>query len=175
MSSTVLDAGTVNIDANASFRNEYVTVDATPAGAGADFGFRLRATVSSHALSPFVSGSFDIGVGSYDSTTGMYSSTEAKESSFNVSSFFKYMWTRMQRLPFVVNPFDCNAADLSTATSSWAAVNNHDIYDYVYMFGFAGFRASDFRELVYQRSKERVAKGMNYVVDPFVAKSILLK
>jgi len=177
MQNTILNNADINIDANASFKNDYVVIDATPASAGTDFGCLLKAPEAVSVLTPIVDGSYTVGHGSYSSTTGVYEGTEAKDTTtgFELNSLFKYFWTRLQRLPFVVNPFDCNTNDLSTGSSTWTAINKHDIYDLLYIFGFAGFRASDYHETVYSRVRERVAKGMNYVADPFTTKSLLLK
>lgn len=176
MSNTVLDNGSVNINANASLRNDWKLIEATPYSADTDIGMKFRSVATSSTMSPFTSGSYSAtGTGTYDASTGTYGGTETKDTFLSTYSNFKYLWNRLQRLPFAICPFDCNAADLTSASSTLAAINAHDIYDFLYMFGLAGFRASDFKELIYQRTKEKIAKGMNYVNDPFVDKTFLLK
>ena len=82
----------------------------------------------------------------------------------SVVSHQRSMWTRLQTLPFAISPFDAEP----TGSSS------RDIYDLCYMFGLAGFRASDYRESVYNRSKEVVNQGMLFVDDPWVLESPIL-
>lgn len=90
-------------------------------------------------------------------------------SSINVVSFMKAMWTRIQKLPFVVSPFE--GADVASATISTSI----DPYEIAYYFGLCGFRASDYRESVYNREKEVVNQGFLFVNDPWVIDSPLFK
>lgn len=179
----ILAAGSTNFNNNASLRYIWDIAYATPYdAANFDNGINLYGTRRLDSLTPFALGSYVYNAGTYDPATGVWSGGETALSGTNlgdvganitVGSSQKYLWARLQRLPFVVNPFDVNTADLTNTTD--ANINGYDIYDSLYMFGFCGFRASDYRELVNLRVKERISKGMNYVVDPFVAKSILLK
>jgi hypothetical protein len=179
----ILKPGDTNFDNNASLRYIWDIAYATPYDATTfDNGMNLYGTRRLDSLTPFVTGGFCEDAGVYDPAQGTWSGGEAALSNNNlgdvgglitVGSSQKYMWTRLQRLPFIVNPFDVNTADLTDNED--ANINGYDIYDTLYMFGFCGFRASDYRELINLRIKERISKGMNYVVDPFVAKSILLK
>lgn len=81
-----------------------------------------------------------------------------------VISYQRSMNTRLQFLPFVISPFDANFTGTYT----------HDIYDIAYMFGLCGFRASDYRESVYNREKRVVNEGLLFISDPWVEDSPII-
>ena len=72
----------------------------------------------------------------------------------------KYYWTRVQRLIFAINPFDCSPG--AKAAASKDSVPS-DPYDFLYIFGCAGFRGSDYNEDTYNREKYRLNLGMLFV------------
>lgn len=83
----------------------------------------------------------------------------------NVTSYQRSLNTRLQFLPFVISPFDGNFSSTYT----------HDIYDIAYMFGLCGFRASDYRESVYNREKRVVNEGLLFVSDPWIEDSPIMR
>jgi len=83
-----------------------------------------------------------------------------------IISLQRSLWTRIQLLPFVISPFDGHA-------TSGAGVR--DIYDIAYTFGLSGFRASDYRESVYNREKEVINQGLLFTEDPWVEASPIVK
>jgi hypothetical protein len=179
------------IEQGEAYKNDYCVYQATPNNIQEDFGFVLsiskdmKRTDTAHTFTldggrfdfiPFTDNSF--GEADYCADLGVFDSSESKSNdvTLNVIGFQKYFWTRLQRLPFVINPFDANASDLLYATISGAYPGNkYDIYDFMYFFGFCGFRASDFQELTYERNKMRISLGMNYINDPYIDKTLLLK
>lgn len=188
---TILQTAQVQMDTAAAFANTWYCIQAMPNNLINDFGAvvsiskGLKATAADHTFTldggsfdfvPFVNGAYD--AESYDPDTGLYSFGEEQvtdsEKDFSVISFQKYFWTRIQRFPFIINPFDSNASDLSYEASKQKG-NKFDIFDLLYYYGFCGFRASDYAELTYERNKNRISLGMNYVNDPYVSKSLLLK
>jgi hypothetical protein len=190
----ILANDTYAVTQGAAYSNDYVVYQTTPSNAQTDFGFTLSLAkgiidysssgdhtyildAGSYDFTPFVEGSYN-GF-SYDATSGTYVGGESQTSAGDCSvvSLQKYFWTRLQRLPFVVNPFDANASDFMYATISSSNVqgNKYDLYDFLYFFGFCGFRTSDFTELTYERNKQRISLGMNYVNDPYIEKTALLK
>lgn len=192
MKKSILTNNDYSISRNGSYMNDYVVYQAIPTNAETDFGFvlsiakDLKRTSTSHTYTldggsfdfvPFVNGSYDSD--SYDETDGTYAACETQCTStsgqLDVISFQKYFWTRLQRLPFVVNPFDANASNLEYNEDGYNHGNKYDIYDHLHFFGFCGFRASDFNEITYDRNRDRIAYGMNYVNDPYVDKTMLLK
>jgi hypothetical protein len=187
----VLNDADYVIEQGEAYKNDYCVYQATPNNIQEDFGFVLsiskdmKRTATSHTFTldggrfdfiPFTDNSF--GEMDYCADLGVFDSaeTQSNDVTLNVIGFQKYFWTRLQRLPFVINPFDANASDLLYATLSGAYPGNkYDIYDFMYFFGFCGFRASDFQELTYERNKMRISLGMNYINDPYIDKTLLLK
>lgn len=176
----ILAAGSTNFDNSASLRYVWTTVYANPYSVtNQQTGIAFSAQTA-RVFKPFTAGSYDVGYGTYNPQNGIFDGNETQISNANdigaygaVNTAHAHLWTRLQRLPFVVNPFDCNRDDITQRTQS--DINSNDIFDMMYIFGFEGFRTSDYSELVYERSKQRIALGMNYVNDPFVDKSMLLK
>lgn len=188
----ILQEDEIMMNVAEQFSNTYMVLQAAPGNAMDDFGAVLsisrgmKATATAHTytldggsfdFSPFVTGSYD--GETYTDDNGMYAFNEAQVTSdtnkdYNVISFQKYFWSRIQRLPFAVNPYDANCSDLSYEASKQKG-NKYDIYDMLYFFGLCGFRASDYEELTYERNKNRISLGMNYVNDPYIGKTMLLK
>lgn len=83
-----------------------------------------------------------------------------------IISLQRSLWTRIQLLPFIISPFDGHP-------TTGAAVR--DIYDFAYMFGLCGFRASDYRESVYNREKEVINQGLLFTQDPWVLDSPIVR
>lgn len=99
------------------------------------------------------------------------SGAAATESQRKQVSMQKYLWTRIQRLPFALNPFDCCPSAKATGADSVPA----DPYDFLYIFGCAGFRASDYNEDSFNREKYRLNLGMLFVNDPYYDESSLYR
>lgn len=78
-------------------------------------------------------------------------------------TYAKGLWTRLQKLPFSYNPFD------------FGGVITVDPFSFNYLFGFLGFRASDYKEDLYNRLTTRMAEGWKFIKDPFVEASLLVK
>lgn len=93
----------------------------------------------------------------------------ASDSRYKTITLQKYYWTRIQRLPFAINPFDC-------APTKKDALNDDavktDPYDFLYIFGCAGWRGSDYNEDSYNREKERLNLGMLFIEDPYFNDSL---
>ena len=79
-------------------------------------------------------------------------------------SLMKYYWTRLQRLPFAINPFDCAPQKKDAAKDDSVKT---DPYDFLYILGCAGFRGSDYNEDSYNREKLRLNLGMLFLEDPY--------
>lgn len=78
-------------------------------------------------------------------------------------TYAKGLWTRLQKMPFSYNPFD------------FGGTISVDPFSFNYLFGFLGFRASDFKEDIYNRLTTRMAEGWKFISDPFVEASLLVK
>lgn len=89
-----------------------------------------------------------------------------------ITSLQNYLWFRLQRLPFVLNPFDCAA--FATGEGVEDSLPS-DPFDFAYMFGVAGSRASDFNEDIQLRLSEQDLLGRDYVESSFLKASPLFK
>lgn len=76
------------------------------------------------------------------------------------------LWTAIQKLPFLFNPFD-----FAVQTAENAGHSLIDKYTLPYIFGLAGFLDSDFEEDVDYRVYNGQERGWQYTEDPFVADS----
>jgi len=92
-------------------------------------------------------------------------SGEASSENITLISYQRSIYTRLQLLPYLLSPFDAVAS----------AKNGFDIYDFIYYFGCAGFRASDYAESVYNRSEQVVEQGNLFIHDPWVEASPIVK
>lgn len=78
--------------------------------------------------------------------------------------FNRLLWTRVQKLPFIINPYDAAQVDAGC-----------DIYDLAYLFNMAGFMVSDYEEDVNNRISMVQNAGWLYNHDPFIDNSYLNK
>lgn len=90
---------------------------------------------------------------------------------YTVLSLQKAIWTRIQKLPFAVSPFD-TCSNMRHVGEDGVKV---DPYDFLYFFGLAGFRASDYQEDVYNRLNQVVNQGFTFLADPFITDSPIFK
>jgi len=146
---SILASGGVNITRAANYAQKWVELCANNATSNTDitglvFGMNDEGSAT---FTPFA----ELGTGAVHASAP------------TITSLQRSLWTRVQMLPFVISPFDANY----TSGPSHA----RDIYDIAYMFGLAGFRASDYRESVYNREKEVINQGMLFVSDPWVEAS----
>lgn len=116
---------------------------------------------------------FDLGLSLSDYITGTPSSLKAVENYTAFTPFtgsgtalfglHKYIWTRISKLPFAVNPFDC-AHDATI-----------DPFDVAYMFNLAGFMSADYNEKEYNRRNAVQIQGYGFTTDPYIVESPILK
>lgn len=85
------------------------------------------------------------------------------------------LWPRMQLLPFTLSPFDQTPEGRLVDAAHVTVDMTADPYDFMYIFGFCGFKASDFREDVFNRIYEKQTLGWTFIKDPFVLASPVLK
>lgn len=148
---SILAASGVNVNRAANYTQKWFEINAGTSTTNtmiAGLVFGLNDEVDDAEYSPFA----------------VQGSGAPQSSMPTITSFQRSLWTRLQLLPFVISPFDA----IGTTT------NKHDIYDIAYMFGLCGFRASDYRESVYNREKEVINQGMLFVEDPWVLESPII-
>lgn len=89
-----------------------------------------------------------------------------------VISINKYFYTRLNYLPFVINPFDVNTKKFTgsetTAAKKIVGCNNFDIYDFLHLFNMCGFRCGEYSAAAVERDRARVELGIGYVEDPYI-------
>jgi len=92
------------------------------------------------------------------------------DTAFEVMALHKAIWTRVQKIPMAISPWDMR---LKRGVGEDAI--KIDPYDFLYYFGLAGFKASEYDEDVYNRSTEIIDKGFSFLEDPFCTDSPLFK
>lgn len=100
--------------------------------------------------------------------TGINSSGDANNHYTNGAKLFsmhKILWGIMQKLPFILNPFEDSAS----------ASGFIDPMAYAYMFNMAGFMSANYDEEDYNRMNKAMHEGYLYVNDPFINDSPVFK
>lgn len=162
----ILEKASININRGASLSQTFKTIVAQrmisdySKYVNYDFICSMSALFDSTASVPTVieNNAMFIPFISHDDTT------PSEDSEDRVVSFQKYFWTRVQRLPFAINPFDCSPSAKVLAKDDAIC---SDPYDFLYIFGCAGFRGSDYNEDSYNREKYRLNLGMLFLEDPY--------
>ena len=80
-------------------------------------------------------------------------------------SLHRILWAIIQKMPFILNPFDNAVGDRGAI----------DPFCYAYIFNMAGFMSANYDEENYNRANERQNLGYGYTRDPFVADSPVFK
>lgn len=91
-------------------------------------------------------------------------SAESVYTGLAVNGIMSGLWTRIQKLPYVINPFD-NAVSETL----------YDPYDFAYAFGLAGFLAADYNEEKYNRINAYQDQMFGFVKDPYVESSPIFR
>lgn len=157
-SPVTLDVGVLNVDRGQSFTQMWTlrkvsgTIDST-------FDLPL-------SISDYVNGT---NLTTYAQYTPFINS-EYKYNSKNVEtgvtlcSLHNAMWSIIQKVPFLINPFDWNAGGLYI-----------DPFMLPYTFGLAGWDAADYEEMDYNRVNLVQSQSYGYTSDPFINASPLFK
>lgn len=161
-----------------NFSAKYDVIEATPDRGSDDIGIYIYANKDVSG-SPYVSE--DIipfkkvsGDGSYDPDTGTYSAGEATDSStgcLKLNSMVKYLYTRIQILPFILNPFDSCCYKM-VGTPNFTLINKLDDFDFLHLYNVCGFRAGEYSGVQYDRNRARVSLGLGYVSDPYIERRL---
>lgn len=162
VASNILDGGSSVIRRAASFAQKYYIFACDDANAGSDIGLPLS------TASLLSSGAAVNGISSFiPFTNGIFTAGKQTQSSDSANSLFTYasvLFARMQKLPAAFNPFDFAGDGIEC-----------DPFSFNYIFGLVGFRASDYKEDLYNRLTRRMAEGWKYVSDPFIEGSLLTR
>lgn len=85
-----------------------------------------------------------------------------------IAAMMRMLWARIQKLPFIINPFDSGAVDNDQ-------IGIVDPFDFAYMFGLAGFMQVSYHEELSNRISEKLAKMYLFLEDPYFKDSPLFK
>lgn len=116
-------------------------------------------------FSPFVYGPYAVtGSGASRSTSNTAYSIDVEDRPILFSPHLM-LWTVLQKLCFVINPFENTVSENPGCDPFGAA----------YLFGLAGFMAANYDEEVYNRANDYQNQGYGYTSDPMVAASPIFK
>lgn len=116
-------------------------------------------------FSPFVFGSYAVtGTGSNRHTSNTAYSINVADRPILFAPHLM-MWTLIQKLPFVINPFE--NIDVTKPVA--------DPFGIAYIFGLAGFMAANYDEELYNRANTFQTQGYGYISDPMTAASPVFK
>lgn len=93
----------------------------------------------------------------------------------SVVTFSKMLWPMLQRNFFAVDPYDGvfdASSDGTTKPLASAPVDNMEQSVY---FGWCGFKAADFNQLIIQRLNNISVLNISYTVDDFLSKSVIFR
>lgn len=161
-----------------NFSAKYDTIEATPDRGSDDIGIYIYANklVSGNAyvMEDIIPFKIVTGNGYYNPTTGTYTAGEVTDNGgkrLRLNSILKYLYTRIQLLPFVVNPFDACCYKLS-GKPSFTLVNKLDDFDFLHLYNVCGFRAGEYSGIQYDRNRARINLGLGYVSDPYIERRL---
>lgn len=116
-------------------------------------------------FSPFVYGPYTVsGAGADRSTTNTAYSIAVEDRPILFSPHLM-LWTMLQKLCFVINPFE----------NTNSGEPGCDPFGTAYLFGLAGFMAANYDEEVYNRANAYQNQGYGYTSDPMVSESPIFK
>jgi len=100
-----------------------------------------------------------------------YNQVGIVDAEHRVISLHAAMWTRLQLVPFVISPWDA----VSYPRAGGEDGQKYDIFDFAYMFGFAGFEGSFYEEDHTVRMDKQIQEGYIFTDDLYVVDTSLLK
>lgn len=175
-----------------NLKAHYYSIYAQPDLAGTDIGLVLTANTGSGLTILTERHNPEVQVRDnteYSYTQGTYSSSEIPTAhaaadvshtdaddalaSDKVIAISKYFFTRLNYLPFVINPFDVNTkaftgSESATTSNKIIGCNNFDIYDFLHLFNMCGFRCGEYSGAAIERDRARIELGIGYVEDPYI-------
>lgn len=161
-----------------NFAAKYDVIEATPDRGLDDIGVYVYANKDVSGT-PYVNE--DIipfkkvtGNGSYNYADGTYNAGETTDAStgcLKLNSMLKYLYTRVQLLPFIINPFDSCCYRMS-GTPSFTLINKLDDFDFLHLYNVCGFRAGEYSGVQYDRNRARLSLGLGYVSDPYIERRL---
>lgn len=162
----------------ANFSAKYNVIEATPDRGNDALGIYLYANEAVNSNAYIVEDIIPYkqvdGDGAYDPDTATYVDGETTDSgakALKENSLLKYLYTRVQLLPFIINPFDACCYQL-TGKPSFKLVNKLDEFDFLHLYNVCGFRAGEYSGIQYDRNRARINLGLGYVSDPYIERRL---
>lgn len=163
----------------ATYKAGFYTVYANPLDAGKDIGILFNANarnVDNNLIlqaidKPFVdvTGSSDFDLTSATYSDGQAKTTESAQQNLGFVNLTKYLWTRLNILPYIINPYDINTKFITkTSVSKWASCCAFDPFEFIYLFNVCGLRCGEYSQLENDRVQSRITRGLGYVEDPYI-------
>lgn len=161
-----------------NFSAKYDVIEATPNRGDDAIGMYIYANKSNAGnvystvnIVPFKKVTGDA---SYSYDTGTYNDGETTDSggkSLFLNSLVKYLYARIQILPFVINPFDA-CVYLYSGTPAYTVINRNDDFDFLHLYNICGFRAGEYSGVQFDRNRARINLGLGYVSDPYIERRL---
>lgn len=167
----ILGKPSINVSRSSAYKQDWDAIPATNKfdTNEADWGFYMSLA---DALNP--DGTVIAGRSAFiPFTTGVVSGGAEgvkTDNQFQVLALHKALWTRIQKIPMALSPWD-----MRMHRGIGEDAIKVDPYDFLYYFGLAGFKASEYDEDVYNRSNDVLDKGFSFLEDPFCQASPLFK
>jgi len=167
----ILEKTAINVTRASAYKQDWDAIPATNKYTEneADWGFYMSIADALDNDGAFVTGRSKF----IPFTTGvMTNGAEGvkTDDAFEVVALHKAIWTRIQKIPMALSPWD-----MRLKRKAGEDAIKIDPYDFLYYFGFAGFKASEYDEDVYNRCNEVINQGFSFLEDPFVIASPLFK
>lgn len=159
----ILQAGAVSINRAQSFAQNWFIKGSSTLYKEADPAFDLPLSLGDMFTS---AGAVVANVGSFSPfVAGRWSAASSNVVTLlNLITPHRCLWTLVQKMPFVINPFD----QLNSGTLL-------DPFGYAYIFNLAGFMAADYQEEDFNRINQVQNMGYGFTRDPFVEASPVFK
>lgn len=153
--SSILNVGSANFDVDISVYDGFVNVAAD--GESAD------PIVNHTTFQPYTFERYNgVSVGANPVSQNIYTGGPY------LFSFHRIFWAILQKMPFVINPFDATPSNVGH-------IGCFDPFAFAYMFNVAGFMSASYHEEVYNRLVQRMNQGYGYTKDPLISASPLFK
>lgn len=148
----------------------YDTIEATAMRGNTDIGVSLSAnhgveSITSENIHPFM---MTTGDGEYDYEHAQYADGQQTSLGIQMVSSLKYLYARIQMLPFIINPFDANTYVYGTRNMNLTYINRYDDFDFLHLYNICGFRDGEYSGTEYDRNRDRIEMGLGYVSDPYI-------
>lgn len=177
----------------AAYAAHYYTIFSNPYDANKDIGivFNINAQGETNSVpnGNFIVDTIDKPFAQIDSNTnfnpvtGLYGASESKvnntgnpkESTIGFANLSKYLWTRLNILPYIINPFDINVAIInatSHAGNKWRGNYRFDPFEFMYLFNICGLRCGEYSTAEYDRCESRIQRGLGYTEDPYIQRRL---